>query len=444
MSREVARAHGRLPLGDGQHVRRPSGRGGRDRAPTSSGCSRSASPERAAALGEHLGLRLRELEAAHPCVAEVAGAGLLWAVELVAARRLGRALRPGRPPRARPPGQPRFSPSLLPRRRVREARRRARDGAAEHAPARPAADDDRGAHRRSASTRSARRSTSSPRSAPRALACGLSVADAGRLPVDPALGCSPTCPRSAHSLAGREVTGAPRLLVDGALVAARATAARSPSSTRPPARRSASPPTGRAADMERAIAAARRAFDDARLGERPRAPCPLPAPAPGSDARRGGDAPARPRRRDRLRGADDVRRPARPADREARLLRRPRRALRYDTRLDDGDGPAGNWLFREPVGVVGAITPWNIPIELDLAKVGAALAAGCTVVLKPSPLSPWSATHLGRLVAERTEMPAGRLQRRLLVLERGRRAADDRPARRRRRVHRLDGDRQAR
>ena len=79
----------------------------------------------------------------------------------------------------------------------------------------------------------------------------------------------------------------------------------------------------------------------------------------------------------------------------------------YATRLDDGDGPLGAMLYREPVGVVGAITPWNIPIELELAKVGAALAAGCTVVLKPSPLSPWSATHLGRLVAERTEIPPG-------------------------------------
>ena len=79
----------------------------------------------------------------------------------------------------------------------------------------------------------------------------------------------------------------------------------------------------------------------------------------------------------------------------------------YGTRLGNGDGAGANWLYREPVGVVGAITPWNIPIELDLAKVGAALAAGCTVVLKPSPLSPWSATHLGRLVSEKTEIPAG-------------------------------------
>ena len=81
----------------------------------------------------------------------------------------------------------------------------------------------------------------------------------------------------------------------------------------------------------------------------------------------------------------------------------------YTTRLDDGDGPLGAFLVREPVGVVGAITPWNIPVELSLAKVGAALAAGCSVVLKPSPLSPWSATHLGRLVAERTEIPPGML-----------------------------------
>jgi aldehyde dehydrogenase (NAD+) len=67
----------------------------------------------------------------------------------------------------------------------------------------------------------------------------------------------------------------------------------------------------------------------------------------------------------------------------------------------------GALLVRDAVGVVGAITPWNIPVELDLAKVGAALAAGCTVVLKPSPLSPWSATHLGRLAAEHTDLPPG-------------------------------------
>lgn len=60
-----------------------------------------------------------------------------------------------------------------------------------------------------------------------------------------------------------------------------------------------------------------------------------------------------------------------------------------------------------PVGVVSAITPWNLPVELILAKVGGALAAGCTMVIKPSPLAPWAGTLLGRLIAEETDIPAG-------------------------------------
>ncbi|CAB4919757.1 unannotated protein [freshwater metagenome] len=60
-----------------------------------------------------------------------------------------------------------------------------------------------------------------------------------------------------------------------------------------------------------------------------------------------------------------------------------------------------------PVGVVAAITPWNLPVELILAKVGGALAAGCTMVIKPSPLAPWAGTLLGRLIAEETDIPAG-------------------------------------
>lgn len=62
---------------------------------------------------------------------------------------------------------------------------------------------------------------------------------------------------------------------------------------------------------------------------------------------------------------------------------------------------------REAAGVVGAITPWNFPLYLNLAKLGPALAAGCTIVLKPAPDTPWSATVLGRLVAEKTEIPPG-------------------------------------
>lgn len=62
---------------------------------------------------------------------------------------------------------------------------------------------------------------------------------------------------------------------------------------------------------------------------------------------------------------------------------------------------------REPMGVIAAITPWNGPWGSNLGKVGAGLAAGNTMVLKPSPDSPWPATILGRLVAEETDMPAG-------------------------------------
>ncbi len=64
-------------------------------------------------------------------------------------------------------------------------------------------------------------------------------------------------------------------------------------------------------------------------------------------------------------------------------------------------------VWREPIGVVGAITPWNFPMQINLAKVAPALAAGNTVVLKPAPDTPWTATVLGRLVVEETDMPAG-------------------------------------
>jgi aldehyde dehydrogenase (NAD+) len=57
--------------------------------------------------------------------------------------------------------------------------------------------------------------------------------------------------------------------------------------------------------------------------------------------------------------------------------------------------------------VVGAITPWNFPMQINLAKIGPALAVGCTAVLKPAPDSPWTATLLGRIAAEETEIPPG-------------------------------------
>lgn len=69
--------------------------------------------------------------------------------------------------------------------------------------------------------------------------------------------------------------------------------------------------------------------------------------------------------------------------------------------------PQRRILRREAMGVVGAITPWNAPLLLNITKIGAALAAGCAVVLKPAPDTPWSATHLGRIATAATDLPPG-------------------------------------
>lgn len=84
----------------------------------------------------------------------------------------------------------------------------------------------------------------------------------------------------------------------------------------------------------------------------------------------------------------------------------------YDWEYDLGIGltmgiESRRTVRREPAGVVAAITPWNFPNQINLAKVGPALAAGCTVVLKPAPDTPWLASELGRLAAEHTELPPG-------------------------------------
>jgi aldehyde dehydrogenase (NAD+) len=64
-------------------------------------------------------------------------------------------------------------------------------------------------------------------------------------------------------------------------------------------------------------------------------------------------------------------------------------------------------VWHEPVGVVGAIVPWNFPFEVTINKLAQALATGNTVVLKPAPNTPFNATRLGRLIAEKTDIPAG-------------------------------------
>ena len=74
----------------------------------------------------------------------------------------------------------------------------------------------------------------------------------------------------------------------------------------------------------------------------------------------------------------------------------------------DAWGAAGTTLLRyEPLGVVAAMTPWNFPHTLNVMKLGAALAAGNTLVLKPSPLTPLAGLALARIIDEDTDIPAG-------------------------------------
>lgn len=70
-------------------------------------------------------------------------------------------------------------------------------------------------------------------------------------------------------------------------------------------------------------------------------------------------------------------------------------------------GPTGRALMiRQPVGVCAAITPWNFPAAMMTRKAAAALAAGCTMVVKPSELTPLTALALAEL-ARRAEIPPG-------------------------------------
>jgi aldehyde dehydrogenase (NAD+) len=71
-----------------------------------------------------------------------------------------------------------------------------------------------------------------------------------------------------------------------------------------------------------------------------------------------------------------------------------------------GDRVGNSLIVREPAGVVGAITPWNYPLHQIVAKVGAALAAGCTVVLKPAEVAPAAAYELADIFAA-TGLPPG-------------------------------------
>ncbi|MGD0528938.1 MAG: aldehyde dehydrogenase [Polyangiaceae bacterium] len=65
-----------------------------------------------------------------------------------------------------------------------------------------------------------------------------------------------------------------------------------------------------------------------------------------------------------------------------------------------------SWILREPIGVVGAIIPWNVPLFVAITKLAPALAAGCTVVLKPPPETPLFAYVLAEAI-EAAALPKG-------------------------------------
>jgi aldehyde dehydrogenase (NAD+) len=84
--------------------------------------------------------------------------------------------------------------------------------------------------------------------------------------------------------------------------------------------------------------------------------------------------------------------------------------FQWERELPDGNAfgqPSKRRVVKEPAGVVGAILPWNYPFEIIIAKLGQALATGNTMVIKPAPDTPWSATRIGRLLAEQTDLPPG-------------------------------------
>ncbi len=186
-------------------------------------------------------------------------------------------------------------------------------------------------------------------------------------------------------------------------------------------------------ETDAAVAAAKKAFGPLAR-DRPRRPGRAAArarrPARGRVAEAGGARGAQRRQA-------DLRRPRRDRDggRVLPLLRRALPSACSGSTIPVAGGV--DMTFREPLGVVGLITPWNFPLVIASWKVAPALAAGNTVVLKPAELTPLTALELERIALE-----AG-LDEGVLNVVAGpgvglRPAAGRAPRRRQDRLHRLD------
>jgi acyl-CoA reductase-like NAD-dependent aldehyde dehydrogenase len=167
------------------------------------------------------------------------------------------------------------------------------------------------------------------------------------------------------------------------------------------------------ADMQRAIDAARRAFDDTDWSTNPtfRQRCLL-------QLQEALESEREPLREELILEAGCPRAITHGPQLDAPLsdaLRYPAKLIEsypWDTSLGDAfvsvtGVNTTRRIWREPVGVVGAIVPWNFPFEVTIQKIGQALGTGNTVVLKPAPDTPFNATRLGRLIAEMTDIPPG-------------------------------------
>ncbi len=86
---------------------------------------------------------------------------------------------------------------------------------------------------------------------------------------------------------------------------------------------------------------------------------------------------------------------------------------KFEREIKDLGSPMGGAACRivrkEATGVVVAITPWNAPVQTNLQKIIPALAAGCTVVLKAAHNTPWAATMIGRVASKCHDLPPGAL-----------------------------------
>ena len=81
-------------------------------------------------------------------------------------------------------------------------------------------------------------------------------------------------------------------------------------------------------------------------------------------------------------------------------------SLHFDSEIHEMDGEAINYTLRQPIGVVGCISPWNLPLYLLTWKIAPALAAGNTVVAKPSEITPMTAFLLSK-ICEKANFPKG-------------------------------------